>query len=192
MKQLSALLLFCLILTSCQKNTPYSEAMKADLQAMYDKDQKAQEYDMAKVQRKSYGDSMEVEFNKLCVKNTIILKKYFAENGYPGIKENGEKASLNFWLLAQHSDHDVAFQEEVLKAMEKELKNKNANPSNYAYLYDRVQKNQNKPQRYGTQMVWDSHGVHSPYNLESPKKVDERRASMGLGTLAEYLKEFEN
>jgi hypothetical protein len=166
--------------------------MKTELKLMYEKDQKAQEYDMKKVQRKSYGDSMEVEFDLLCKRNTIVIKQYFKENGYPGIKENDKKTSLYFWLIVQHSDHDVAFQKKVLKSMKKELKNKNVIPANYAYLYDRVRKNENKSQLYGTQMVWDSHGVHSPYNLKSPETVNERRAAMGLNTIEDYLKEFEN
>jgi hypothetical protein len=189
---LSALLLILMLCISCQNNTPYTEEMKAELQAMYNKDQKAQEYDMAKVQRKSYSDSMEIAFNALIIKNTVAIKKYFREYGFPGIKENGEKATLNFWLLVQHSDHDVNFQNQVLIAMKKELDAKNVKPSEYAYLYDRVKKNQGKPQLYGTQMVWDSHGIHTPYNLESPEKVNERRKEMGLNSIEEYLQEFEN
>ena len=110
--------------------------------------------------------------------------------GHAGQKKNGKAASLNFWLIVQHGDHDVAFQKKVLKAMKKELKTKNVLSQNYAYLYDRVKKNENKPQLYGTQMVWDSLGVHSPYNLKSPEKINERRAEMGLETIEEYLKLF--
>lgn len=166
--------------------------MKMELKSMYEKDQKAQEYDMKKVIRKSYSDSMEVEFNLLCRKNTVVIKQYFKKNGYPGIKENDAKTSVYFWLLVQHSDHDVAFQKEVLKSMKKELKNQNVNAANYAYLYDRVKKNENKPQLYGTQMVWDSLGIHKPYRLKSPEKVNQRRAEMGLSTIEDYLKEFQN
>lgn len=175
---------------SCKSNIPYTEDMKLDLKNMFVKDQNAQVYDMKKVERKEYSDSMEVEFNKLCVKNLLVVKKYFKDYGFPGIKENGKDASLNFWLIVQHGDHDVAFQGKVLKAMKKELKTKNVNLQNYAYLYDRVQKNKNKPQLYGTQMVWDSLGVHMPYNLKSPEKVNQRRAEMGMETIEEYLKQF--
>lgn len=193
MKTFFSSLLFILILcVSCQRNIPYTEDMKNNLKNMYDKDQKAQEYDMTKVERKSYSDSMEVAFNSLIIKNTIVVKKYFEEYGFPGIKENGKDTTLHFWLLVQHSDYDVDFQNQVLKAMEKDLATKNVTLSEYAYLYDRVKKNQNKPQLYGTQMVWDSHGVHIPYNLESPENVNERRKAMGLNSIEDYLKEFEN
>ncbi len=164
--------------------------MKMELQNMYLKDQKAQEYDLTKVKRKEYSDSMEVEFNKLCERNLITIKNYFKTNGFPGIKENGKETSLHFWLIVQHGDNDVSFQEKVLIAMKKELKFNNVNKQNYAYLYDRVQKNKNMPQLYGTQMIWDSKGKHYPYKLKFPEKVNELRKEMGLEPLEEYLKLF--
>ena len=190
MKKLILLIVVSLFFNSCKSNIPYTEDMKFELKKMYVEDQKAQVYDIKKVTRKEYSDSMEVEFDKLCVKNLLVVKGYFTEYGFPGIKENGKETSLNFWLIIQHGDHDVTFQKKVLKAMKKEFKIKNVNPQNYAYLYDRVQKNLNKPQLYGTQMVWNSKGVHTPYNLKSPEKVNERRATMGMETIEEYLKLF--
>ena len=64
---------------SCKSNIPYTEDMKLDLKNMFVKDQNAQVYDMKKVERKEYSDSMEVEFNKLCVKNLLVVKKYFKD-----------------------------------------------------------------------------------------------------------------
>ena len=185
------LLLFifaCLI--SCKTTIPYSESMKMELRNMYINDQKAQKYDLTKVNRKEYSDSMEIEFNKLCERNLNTLKKYFKTNGFPGIKENGKETSFHFWLLAQHGDNDIHFQEKILSAMKKELAHNNVDKKNYAFLYDRVQKNKNKPQLYGTQMVWDSKGKHYPYTLKFPEKVNELRAAMGLEPLEEYIKLF--
>lgn len=185
-----ALLLIYMLCFSCKSNKPYTENMKIELERMYKEDQDAQKYDPKKSVRKEYSDSMQVAFNKLCVKNLIVVKKYFKENGFPSVKENGKETALNFWLIVQHGDHDVDFQNKILKAMKKEFNKKNISARNYAYLYDRVKKNQKKPQLYGTQMVWDSNGVHSPYNLKCPKKVNLRREKMGLGTIEEYIKEF--
>ena len=164
--------------------------MKSELKSMYYKDQKAQEYDLNKVQRKEYSDSMEVAFNKLCEKNLSVVKGYFNDNGFPGVRENGKETSLYFWLIVQHSDTDVSFQSKILNAMKKELKLNNVNRQNYAYLYDRVKKNKNKPQLYGTQMVWDSKGVHTPYKLKSPEKISQLRAKMNLEPMEDYLKLF--
>jgi hypothetical protein len=190
MKKTTLFILILALLVSCKTKIPYSESMKMELQNMYLKDQKAQEYDLTKVKRKEYSDSMEVEFNKLCERNLITIKNYFKTNGFPGIKENGKETSLHFWLIVQHGDNDVSFQEKVLIAMKKELKFNNVNKQNYAYLYDRVQKNKNMPQLYGTQMIWDSKGKHYPYKLKFPEKVNELRKEMGLEPLEEYLKLF--
>lgn len=190
MKKTTLFILILTLLVSCKTKIPYSESMKMELQNMYLKDQKAQEYDLTKVKRKEYSDSMEIEFNKLCQRNLITIKKYFKTNGFPGIKENGKETSLHFWLIVQHGDNDVSFQEKVLSAMKKELKLNNVNKQNYAYLYDRVQKNKNKPQLYGTQMIWDSKGKHFPYKLKFPDKVNELRAEMDLEPLEEYIKLF--
>ncbi|MEW5675469.1 DUF6624 domain-containing protein [Flavobacterium enshiense] len=178
---------FCI---SCTSKKPYTDAMKLELKDMYTKDMNAQKYDLKKAGRKSYSDSMRVEFDKVSKDNLIIAKKYFKEYGFPGIKENGKETALNFWLIVQHGDHDVAFQKKVLNAMKRELKTQNVSSRNFAYLYDRVKKNENKPQLYGTQMVWDNKGVHSPYKLEAPETVNKRRAEMGLESIEDYLKSF--
>ena len=190
MKKTILFILTLAFLVSCKTKIPYSESMKMELVNMYQKDQKAQEYDLTKVKRKEYSDSMEIEFNKLCQRNLITIKKYFKTNGFPGIKENGKETSLHFWLIVQHGYNDVSFQEKILSAMKKELKFNNVNKQNYAYLYDRVKKNKNKPQLYGTQMIWDSKGKHYPYKLKFPDKVNELRAEMGLEPLEEYMKLF--
>jgi hypothetical protein len=190
MKKTLFLIFLFIIFISCKTKIPYSEEMKIELKEMYKKDQKAQEYDLTKVHRKEYSDSMEIEFNKLCERNLKVVKKYFTNNGFPGIRENGKETSLYFWLIAQHADNDIGFQKKVLSAMKKELKSNNVNKQNFAYLYDRVKKNQDKPQLYGTQMIWDSQGRHSTYKLKFPKKVNQLRAEMELEPIEEYIKKF--
>lgn len=190
MTKLFSATILMLLFFSCKSKIQYTEDMKLNLKNMYINDQNVQKYDLKKAERKEYSDSMNIECNKVFEKNLIVVKKYFKENGFPGINENGKETALHFWAIVQHGDHDVAFQKKVLKAIKKELKTKNVSTRNYAYLYDRVQKNENKPQLYGTQMIWNSQGVHSPYKLEAPEKVNERRAEMGLEPIEDYVKSF--
>jgi hypothetical protein len=189
-KSLTKLFVVSFFFASCKSNIPYTEIMKSELRQMYLEDQRLQTYDLKKVERKEYSDSMANEFNLLCKKNTIVIKKYFNDYGYPGIKENGQDASIKFWVIAQHSDHDIDFQKKVLKAMKKELRKKNIDSRNYAYLFDRVMKNENKPQLYGTQMIWDSLGKHSLYRIKCPKKLNIRREKMGLEIVESYVEGF--
>ena len=60
---------------------------------------------------------------------------------------------------------------------------------NVAYLTDRVRMHEGKPQVYGTQFR-RSNGDWEPYPIEDPDRVDERRAALGLATLAEYKKQL--
>jgi hypothetical protein len=55
-----------------------------------------------------------------------------------------------------------------------------------AYLTDRVLLHEGKPQEYGTQAIARD-GRFEPRKLRDPDHVDQRRASVGLGSLAEYL-----
>lgn len=112
-----------------------------------------------------------------------IVKKY----GFPGFRQVGETSAGNFWLLVQHADAHPAFQQQVLKMMAVEVQHKNASGRNYAYLIDRVALNRGQPQTYGTQVEYKADGLPTPRTLLDPAKVDQRRASIGLEPLAEYL-----
>lgn len=58
------------------------------------------------------------------------------------------------------------------------------NPANSAFLEDRLLTMEDKPQIYGTQFRNIGNGFE-PFPIEDPEHVDERRARVGLGTLAE-------
>ena len=62
----------------------------------------------------------------------------------------------------------------------------------YGLMYDRLAVNENRPQRYGTQMACIGGRWAIDYaNLEDPQTADARRAAMGfMQTLAEYETNF--
>lgn len=120
------------------------------------------------------------------IRHTPTLKAIFEKYGYPNYDLVGKKGANNYWLCVQHCDHDLKFQEQVLNGMEKEVKVNKADGKNYAYLTDRVNINSGKPQLYGTQVDWKD-DLAVAKNLEEPEMVNQRRASVGLGTLEEYL-----
>ena len=65
-----------------------------------------------------------------------------------------------------------------------------AQPSDFAYLTDRVRTGRGEPQRYGTQFATGLDGVMRPAELEDPARVDQLRASVGLPPLAEYAEQL--
>ncbi|TGD58560.1 DUF6624 domain-containing protein [Flavobacterium humi] len=191
MEKISVIVLLSLLLFSCKASErAYTETMKEDLQIRFNKEQKALKFDMARIKSegKAYTDSMDLEVDRIFKENTEVVKKYFQDYSFPWVTVNGEKASINFWTVVQHSDHDPAFQQQVLKTMEKGLKSGKVLLRNYAFLYDRVMKNTNKKQRYGTQVGWESGKPMPLPELQNPEKVNEFRKEMGLNTLDEYYK----
>ena len=62
--------------------------------------------------------------------------------------------------------------------------------SHIAYLTDRVAVNEGRPQRYGTQFTLVD-GKMVPQPIENLDELDERRADMGLQSMAEYTQHME-
>lgn len=187
------ILIFSIIfLGSCVSKKKISESekenIKKELSEMVDIDQKYAGIpfgDYLKNKEKFYSDRDSInEINKEKVNGYI--KKY----GFLGIDKVGEDGSNDFWLIVQHSDNFPEFQKKVLKMMKKEVDKNNANKPNYAYLFDRVRKNEKQKQYFGTQLEYNKFGQATPkFGLEDSINVDERRKKYELEPLKEYLNE---
>lgn len=121
--------------------------------------------------------------SKLLIKHTERLKKIVAEFGCIDIPRFGQNTSHYAWLIVQHANHDIAFQEEYLALMLKsEVLNRDV-----AYLTDRIAILRGEPQTYGTQ--FDPATLlsnYSPYPIKNMEVVDQRREAMGLNTMEEH------
>lgn len=130
-------------------------------------------------------EAFEVYSQKVCE----VIKEIIAEHGEISISKFGEVTSNNAWLLVQHMDWNVEFQQEYLDLMMK-------NPddyldSNIAYLTDRVFVNNGKPQVYGTQFQsFPDEDKYRPRPTIDPKNVNQRRNEVGLETIEEYSKNW--
>jgi hypothetical protein len=123
--------------------------------------------------------------------NTAAMKGIINEIGWPTVTKVGAEASRAAWLLVQHADEDPAFQKQCLLLM-KEQATGEVEARDMAYLEDRIRVNTGQKQVYGTQMfeTRDEHGQISKYEpqpIEDPEQVNERRASVGLETIEEYI-----
>jgi hypothetical protein len=116
--------------------------------------------------------------------NTRWLGVMVALRGWPTRSLVGEEAASAAWLLVQHADENTALQRQCLELMlaapETEVR-----PAHIAHLTDRVLLAEGKSQVYGTQMTMVD-AKYRPINLQDPETVDERRAQVGLGTMAAY------
>lgn len=118
-------------------------------------------------------------------RNTLRLQQIVADIGWPTITKVGQYASHMAWLLAQHADHDHDFQRTCLALMQAQPAGE-VKPANIAYLEDRIRVGEKRPQLYGTQFYTNAQGELEPFPIENEAQVDERRAQVGLDTLAEY------
>jgi len=133
-------------------------------------------------------DSLIKNVKEIFIRNTALAKQIFAEYGFPNYDKVGKEGEKNFFLCVQHSDHDLKFQQAVLKQMKKEVRRKKADPSSFAYLTDRVNINSGNSQISGTQLEYDKQKTAFPKNLKNPNKVNDRRKSIGLEPIEDYLK----
>jgi hypothetical protein len=121
---------------------------------------------------------------------TERLAEIVDEHGWPTRELVGADGATAAWVIAQHSDLDVAFQERALELMREAVEAGQADASELAYLEDRVALNRGRPQIYGTQIgCVDGHA--EPAVLADPDRVDVLRAEVGLEPLADYLADLE-
>lgn len=117
---------------------------------------------------------------------TARLSAIVEAYGWPDPVRVGAEASKAAFLILQHSS-DRAFQREMLPVLEELALEGTIPRDEAALLVDRVLVHDGLPQRYGTQfsmidgrLVMDS--------VMDPAGLEERRRSMGLPTMEEYVR----
>jgi hypothetical protein len=118
--------------------------------------------------------------------NAVWLREVVTKFGWPGRSLVGDDGAHAAWLLAQHADRDPALQKHCLILLEQAVVASEAEPRDLAFLTDRVRLASGLSQIYGTQMT-PHDGRFAACRLADPEAVDERRASVGLEPLNEYL-----
>lgn len=169
---------------------PKWDSLVATLDSIYDDDQRLRlKLDTLE---KQYGQqSNEVkevweEVEKLDAKNVVKVKRIIDEYGWLGPDKIGEKGNSTLFLVIQHSDFET--QEKYLPLMREAAKRGDVYPSDLAYLEDRIAINKNLPQPYGSQLGYNEEiNAFFLFPLSDPKNIDEIRAGVGLGPIADYL-----
>lgn len=115
--------------------------------------------------------------------NLVVIEKIIAKHGYPGKSLVGEKAAGAAWTVIQHAD--LATQKKYLDVMTRAVDAGDLSGALLATTVDRILVAEGKPQTYGTQFH-EVNGEMVPFPIEDEAHVDERRAKVGMQTLAEY------
>ena len=136
------------------------------------------------------GEISEAETRALLRRNSDWLKAVLARVGWFDISRYGPEASQAAWLIVQHSDHDPAWQEQVLADLAPRVARGDMQRTYYAYLVDRVAVNAGRPQTYGTQGRCLGRGNLELRPVADRDNLDRRRAEAGLDSIAEYTVRF--
>lgn len=114
-------------------------------------------------------------------KNTARMRAIISEHGWPSYDLVGKRASNSAWLLIQHADRNPLFQAKCLPLLRAAVDKEQANPSNYAYLYDRVHVAKGEKQLYATQSSTNNGLFEGQfYAIEDESNVQTRREAMGI------------
>lgn len=161
-------------------------SIRKEINLMTLNDQKLR-YQRIQSKSDSAGISIDRQIMESDLSNMNRAKELIRQYGWPGISQIGKDGQNNLWLIVQHADRDVLFQQTALNAMEKLQGTKEINMENYAFLYDRVQCNLNYKQLYGTQVAWAGNGKASEFRpIEKEYLTDELRRNIGLQPLRIY------
>jgi hypothetical protein len=117
------------------------------------------------------------------------LEQIVALRGWPGWSLVGDDGEAAAWIIAQHADHDVGFQERMLELLRDCVDRGDASMTHAAYLSDRVCVNRGRPQIYGTQFGGSGES-YGPRPIADPTGLDKRRAGVGLGPFADYERQM--
>jgi hypothetical protein len=168
----------------------FTSSISYIIDSLYVVDQKVQQ-NIVEAFQSGGGDKMEGLYaaqHATFERHVPILKSIYSKIGYPTIALVGDEASSKFFTLVQHSDKDVKFQEKMLSKISAEVRKGNVSAKNYAFLTDRVQLSQQKPQVYGTQVEYNTDiGQVYPKATVDSLKLNKRRKEIGLEPIEEYL-----
>jgi hypothetical protein len=142
--------------------------------------------------QKQYGQDSEEwkaalrAMDKIDSSNLIAVTKILDEHGWLGPDSVGDAGSIALFAVIQHADH--ATQERYLPMMRAAVAKGDAEAGDLAYVEDRAALEEGKRQIYGSQIDRNqATGKYYVSPLEDPDHVDERRAAVGLGPLADYV-----
>lgn len=121
-------------------------------------------------------------------RNTERFKRLVRSCGWPDRAAHGQSAVDDAWLIAQHADHDRKFQRAFLAEVQRQVKSGGGSPVQLAYLSDRLDVADGRPQKFGTQLTQKSACEFDFSPLDDREKVEARRKDLKWPPLDEYKK----
>jgi hypothetical protein len=123
--------------------------------------------------------------------NAHALRAMIKEHGWPVERLVGSDGAEAAWLVAQHPIGEPVFMRMCRQHLDEASRAELVPRWQYAYIDDRIQVFEGKPQRYGTQIDLkpESAVVHE---LVDPAHVDIWRHEVGLGSITAVIAKIQN
>lgn len=118
--------------------------------------------------------------------NAELLQLVLHSCGWPDSIRFSQEADYAAWLLAQHADDHPSLQGRALLLVREAVARGGAQPEHVAYLEDRINVREGRPQVYGTQGACNSDGSWNEAPTLNPSMLDERRSAVGLESMLQY------
>lgn len=172
----------------------YDKPLQKELLSIFEEDQNIRKEFM--LIYKEYGsgskkvDSIGKIMNYKDSLNLIKVIRILEDRGWVSKEIVGAQANQTLFLVVQHSA--IKTQLKYLPMMRDAVKKGNAQAGSLALLEDRIALREGRKQIYGSQVSLNPTTKKyyiSP--LEDPDNVDKRRAEVGLGPLADYVKNWD-
>ncbi len=118
-------------------------------------------------------------------RNARRLEAIIVKHGWPSRTLAGDDGAESAWLIVQHAIGLPEFQRRSLDLLQVCASHNEVPSWQPAYLLDRIRVFEGALQVYGTQFDRDERGEMSPWPVEDPSGLNERRAVIGLDSIEE-------
>ncbi|MGK7392809.1 MAG: DUF6624 domain-containing protein [Candidatus Cyclobacteriaceae bacterium M2_1C_046] len=171
----------------------FDKPLQKQLEKIYIRDQLLRQlFQDAEAKFGKNSEEMEYFWSLMAKEDSLALLEVtdILENrGWPGKSLVGGKANHAVFMVIQHAPLEI--QEKYLPLMKASVEKGESSGRNLAMLIDRVRMHKGEKQLYGSQLSKNNEtGQWELYPIESPEKVNERRAEVGLGPIEDYLKKM--
>lgn len=151
-------------------------ALAARLQTLYTADQEVRGAD-----RFDAATMMETD-----ARNGSDVRAIFEEFGVPTRSTVGPEAARQFVTMVQHQPPEL--RRAVLPKLRENVDRGEADPGDYAMMFDRAQVDDGTLQRYGANFACQPDGTLEPSPIADAEHVDVRRAELGLLPMRLYAR----
>ncbi|MBD0401909.1 DUF6624 domain-containing protein [Flammeovirga sp. EKP202] len=111
--------------------------------------------------------------------------------GMPTVEEVGNNGINTVWIIIQHAGPH--YRSKYFHLFEDATERGDLQPYKLAMMEDMIFLDSGKPQKYGSQIVFNSKtGEMEIYSLQDPANVNHRRAQVGLEPIEDYMGQFES